>query len=270
MREFQLELLMCFKWCTPALGLWALMGCIKQADSPQITVIGHAAFGLDVPFNPYPANSISALDLLRMVGGEAVELDVQLSADNVLFCYHDTQLDSRTNLAGCIAEKTVHELHNVHYSGYVNQPVSRLDEMNFNGLTTVFLDIRHFNPCTESYIEKTRWLEPLQSFSFAQPHVNLFCVTNWSELAWYLHENGFQVALEVYGIPQILAAANHTPFPVILCKNKDVTAEVIQTVHELGKKVVIFDVRSAAGNKEAMGKIPDMVLTDAVEHALNQ
>lgn len=261
---------MCFKLCILILGVWALMGCAKQTDSPKITVIGHAAFGLDVPFNPYPANSQSALDLLRMVGGEAVELDVQLSADNVLFCYHDSQLDTRTNLAGCIAEKTVQELHNVSYSGYVNQFVSKLNEMNFSGLTTMFLDIRHFNPCSQSYIAKERWLEPLQSFSLAQPQMNLFCVTNWSELAWYLHENGFQVALEVYGMAQILTAANQTPFPVILCKNKDVTAEVIQTVHELGKKVVIFDVRSAAGNKEAMSKHPDMILTDAVEHALNQ
>lgn len=57
-----------------------------------------------------PENTLPAFELAREAGAFEVELDVELSADDVLILFHDASLDLKTNLAGRVREHSAEEL----------------------------------------------------------------------------------------------------------------------------------------------------------------
>lgn len=249
-------------------ALW-LGSCQKSEVVNKAFVVAHAGFGIDVVFNPYPSNSKSALDLLRLTGGKGVELDIQLSKDGQLFCFHDGRLDTRTNFSGCIPEFTAKELASLHYVNYASQPVARLEQMDFSGITALYLDLRHYNFCSESFIDPLSWIAPLTDFVAKHADKTIICMTNWLELATILHNANFEIAYETSTEEQAINSAENTPFKGVVYKNKVATQPGIDKIRKMEKKVIIFDVRSASGNTAALKKQPDVLITDAVEHALN-
>jgi len=94
---------------------FALISCydfdaseIENLNDGEVLKIGHAGLGFHrwYPFNPLPSNSFkSVLSALEDFNSDGVEVDVQLSADNVFVLYHDRELNTKTNLKGCIAQK---------------------------------------------------------------------------------------------------------------------------------------------------------------------
>lgn len=68
-------------------------------------VVGHGAGGADGAF---PMNTTAAMARAVEAGIDGVELDVQLSADDELVCYHDERLESLTNCSGLVREVAWH------------------------------------------------------------------------------------------------------------------------------------------------------------------
>ena len=58
-----------------------------------------------------PENSVAAVDHCKVIGADAVEMDVRESRDGVLVVMHDDTVDRTTNGTGLVADKTVAELH---------------------------------------------------------------------------------------------------------------------------------------------------------------
>jgi glycerophosphoryl diester phosphodiesterase len=261
---------MCFRGLYVWFCLILLCSCKKQELEFKPLIVGHAGFGLDIHYNPYPSNSQSAIDLLKLHGGNAVELDIQLSQDGYLYCFHDARLDTRTNTSGCVPELTNETLENVNYSGFINQSIQLLNELNLSGIQTVILDLRHYNVCADEMISPILFVAPLDSFHAKNPDKEIICLTNWIELGNTLLAYQFEVAIETTDEQTAIFLAEHTSVYWFSYKNKFATKEGIASIRALGKKVIIFDVRSAEGNHEAMNKLPDVLISDAVEHALNQ
>ena len=63
----------------------------------RLSVIAHRGFASHFPENTMPAfsNAIGA-------GADAIEMDVQVSSDGVLFCIHDTTVDRTTESTGTV------------------------------------------------------------------------------------------------------------------------------------------------------------------------
>ena len=57
-----------------------------------------------------PENTIAAFDIGMSTGADGLELDVHLSADNVVVVHHDKALDRTTNATGPVAARTADEL----------------------------------------------------------------------------------------------------------------------------------------------------------------
>jgi glycerophosphoryl diester phosphodiesterase len=57
-----------------------------------------------------PENTIAAFDIGMSTGADGLELDVHLSADNVVVVHHDKTLDRTTDASGPVAARTVDEL----------------------------------------------------------------------------------------------------------------------------------------------------------------
>ena len=61
----------------------------------------------------YPQNTLKGYILAYEMGAKAIEIDVNISADNQLVMFHDSTLDALTNGTGKITEKTLAELQNI-------------------------------------------------------------------------------------------------------------------------------------------------------------
>ncbi|MEX2081330.1 MAG: glycerophosphodiester phosphodiesterase family protein, partial [Dehalococcoidia bacterium] len=68
-------------------------------------VIGHAAAAGEAP-----ANTLAGVRSCLDAGAEAMEIDVQLSADGVPVLMHDNTVDRTTNLKGAVSSLTAAEL----------------------------------------------------------------------------------------------------------------------------------------------------------------
>lgn len=72
--------------------------------------VGHRGTGLSDAANPYPENTIPALQAGAQEGATMVEIDVRLSADGVPVIMHDAIVDNTTDGMGCVTALTLDEL----------------------------------------------------------------------------------------------------------------------------------------------------------------
>ncbi|MGE5596703.1 MAG: glycerophosphodiester phosphodiesterase [Hyphomicrobiales bacterium] len=88
----------------------------------QPLVIGHAAAAGEAP-----ANTLAGVRAALDAGAEAMEIDVQLSADRVPVLMHDTTVDRTTNLSGAVRELSLAELQAADAGG--GEPVPTLAQV---------------------------------------------------------------------------------------------------------------------------------------------
>ncbi|WP_086932940.1 glycerophosphodiester phosphodiesterase family protein [Agarilytica rhodophyticola] len=111
------------------------------------TVVGHRGFP-----QQYPENSLIGLVAAAEAGAHAVELDVQISQDNIAMVFHDDTLDRVSGEKGYIWDYTAEQLHTIscHEPQRFNQqyhstPISTLEEVSkalANYSVKVFVEIK--------------------------------------------------------------------------------------------------------------------------------
>ena len=89
---------------------------------PYVLVIGHAC-----AVGEAPANTLAGVRACLDCSAEAMEIDVQLSADGVPVLMHDDTVDRTTNLTGPVREKTLAELQAADAGD--GEPVPTLDQV---------------------------------------------------------------------------------------------------------------------------------------------
>ncbi|OFZ83461.1 MAG: hypothetical protein A2583_04505 [Bdellovibrionales bacterium RIFOXYD1_FULL_53_11] len=77
-------------------------------QAQAVAVIGHRGMGRDNP--DIPENSIEGLTAALRGGADAVEFDVQLTADYEVVLLHDQTVGRATNGAGCVSKKRFADL----------------------------------------------------------------------------------------------------------------------------------------------------------------
>lgn len=83
---------------------------------PKPVIIAHRGASAHAP-----ENTLSAFNLARNLGAQAIELDVQLSLDQIVVVYHDTAVDRTTNSTGKIRDLPLSDLQNMN-AGYIYGP----------------------------------------------------------------------------------------------------------------------------------------------------
>ena len=82
----------------------SLISCQKDYTidnlNDRIIILGHGGMGISIA--QYPMNSYEGVQRAIGLGADGVELDIQLTKDSVLVCFHDLYLEQSTNLYGQI------------------------------------------------------------------------------------------------------------------------------------------------------------------------
>jgi glycerophosphoryl diester phosphodiesterase len=226
--------------------------------SPRPQVFAHRG-GCDLG----PENTIAAFDIGMSTGADGLELDVHLSADNVLVVHHDRTLDRTTDATGPVAARTADELARVD-AGYrfarggdfpfrgrgIGVPTLREVLARYRGVPTI-IEIKVDTPamgrtvaeeirragaidsaCVAGYglasATAARAELPGVAASAAQPEVRLAVYRSW--LRWPVRRAAYQT----YQVPERAEAT------------RIVSRRFIRDAHAAGLKVQVWTVDEEA------------------------
>lgn len=132
------------KACSLVLVLVACNSAPQPARQGAV-VVGHGAGGAD---GPYPMNTKEAVQAAMKAGINGIELDVQLSADGILVCYHDEQLETLTGCKGLVnGQYWIPDLERCTYrtaDGHHTLMALETATNNMDSTATVILDCKLF------------------------------------------------------------------------------------------------------------------------------
>lgn len=269
-----------------SIGALLISSCQKPAavtnrSNNRVAVVGHSGNGLAGLNNDLPANSwAGVIRALEVHNADGVELDIKLSADSVLFMYHDRELDEQSSCSGCTYhhqsadlaqcafKPVLTALEEKHYITPVENVLKRYQA--FAKKPIIFFDLHADIGCGISE-EGRKWyysatlyainalLSKYDAYDYAMVQANSF--------EWMLEAREKYPEIKVFldtdiDADNIVQAADNG-FYGIASKNQEITKEEVTFARAKGLRVQLY---GAAGNgfTDAISKSPDYILTDNI------
>jgi len=245
------------------------MSCKKHDSFSGIEVVGHAGAGLHLERIPFPGNTKQSLDFAANLGARHVEVDLQLSSDNHWILFHDDFLNGRTNLSQCIRSYTMNELVSAKYIGFHNCYLQSLLETDFSQFDHVFLDLRHYDACSDFAILDTSGMhQDILSTVNRFPNQQFVVLSRRPQVLDFFRGYGLEVCHEVQNYLDIQNSVQLYSFDFFALRNSAIDKDEVSSAQYNGWRVLLYDVKSHSGNRNAMKKNPNFVMTDAIVSAL--
>ena len=271
-----------FKTIYPALLLLLFsLSCRKEKNNAidnlndgKISIYGHAGAGFVSPTNPVRENTLASIKkAIELYGADGVEVDVQMSHDGVFYLYHDGSLNNNTNFQGRINEYSSAELQDCKYNN------------SNENLTTLEACLQF---CSSKNVKPKIWLDTYldawddKSFSYTS-FCNDFVIHLDSLLKKYDAQDWVDVestdisfldlVKSVDGGLSLFIDGPITSYMDIAVSHglKGIVAsctytrkEEVESAHEKGIFIVLFDVRQRLEANDAIKLCPDAVQTDDI------
>ena len=261
-------------YCTLLFSCEEFTFTIENLNNDEIQVLGHGGMGIH---SLLPMNSLSSVINCIEKGAVGTELDVQLSKDGYLVAFHDNDLSESTNSCGLINSYTWEELKEVRYTDYSigsNYPLLLVTDIleglesyedlifsfdcklypeseELEDYTKVFSDAIIYlvdSLKLDCYIESQEEVF-LQDIKTKRPFYKLlYCPTSF--------DSGYAISIEneFYGMS---ISTDH------------ITETELESAHDNGLWVTLWNVRTRVRNKEAILKNPDCIQADKLDDLLN-
>jgi glycerophosphoryl diester phosphodiesterase len=180
------------------------VSCSKKKDFDQISVVGHAATGLEILNSVYHDNSKEAVEFaLSIEGCDGIEIDIQLSKDGTLWLFHDDHLDEETNGIGCLNDLTDGELAILEYNTIHKEKLTRLRDIDFSLLKgkELFLDLRHFAACSVAFVDVNKVLLELNTIGLQNTSdFSVHCILAYDQWIIPFVSAGYKVDYSIYNL----------------------------------------------------------------------
>lgn len=256
---------MCCRLC---LLILIVASCNKKEEYSAVAIFGHGGNGVEISNSIYHDNSKESIDLvLAQNGCDGVEIDVQLSKDGTAWLFHTPKLEDETNGNGCINSLTDAEISGLKYKSTHKEKLVRLVDAEFYS-KGIYLDLKQLNYCTNTYVNLSELISQIKILETKNPNSKIFVSTvleDW--ITPFLDEN-FAVYFETTTISDAKTINSKYAIEGFIFKNQHINKDEVSVLKGLGKKVVIFEVRSPKGIRSALKKFPDMIQSDDVKAAL--
>lgn len=243
-----------------------LFACEKKEDFSDVKIIAHAASGLENQNSIFHDNSNEAVQMaLETVGCDGVELDVQLSASNHLWFFHDQTLENETNAKGCIASKLDTDLQTVEYKSLKKEKLLSLQNLpvNYFDKQVLMLDVRNYDLCSEQNVDEMLFIDEIADFTaFYDGQIEVIILLSNPEWLEKFKELPFKVYYSGGDFEDVGNKLNEYDFDGVVIKNEYISKDQVLDMQAAGKKVIIFEVRSPKGINSALKKHPNYLVTD--------
>lgn len=242
----------------------------------SIMSVVHGGGGFETYRNTIPPNTIAGAERSFAQGADAVELDVQLSADGRLVVFHDPDLLVMTDCEGCVGAMDWPELAVCRYETR-NGPLDGdhglclLDSAYARLVAprpyrTLFVNVKHDSPCADNSADGLR--------RFATALHDLLSRTGFAQVTFI--ESAKEDFLQQYqtlsptanliyddeDFERGIGVVQRNGFKGLAISNGRVTESQVRKAHEAGIWLGIWDVKVMAGAKAAVAKGPDFIMTD--------
>lgn len=254
-------------------SLLLFSSCRKKQSFSHIEILGHGGNGLEIVNGLYHDNSFESIELALLTDGcDGVELDVRLSADGTLWLYHDNELENATNGEGCVGTSTDEYLASLKYSSVDRESLIRLGDIPKNYLANkkVYIDARNSISCTGSNADLNTFVNALVAFRDACDASTEIIVETRDDL-WEVAvtAEGFTTIKFITDFVQYQDVITNLPtVDIIVATNETISKENVTEIHNDGREVIIFGMRSAKSTRNAYEKNPDAILADNLRTAI--
>ncbi|AEA45257.1 glycerophosphodiester phosphodiesterase [Fluviicola taffensis] len=263
---------MCFKGMFTFIFLLLFSTACRKSENrfPDTKIGGHACAGLSVSNNNYHDNSLEAYKYARSFEGvEVIEVDVQLSKNGTLWLFHDRELSDQSSGTGAVAQVEDSYLSTLKYRSLEKEKLIRLEDLpaDLKGLT-LQLDLKESDGTTSGFIDSTTLLQALIQAQSYFSNGNLEIISNSGRFVPTMKSLGFTVYLDAINAAYFFNHPMNTYADGASFRNSEITDSDVNSIKFAGKKVIIYDVRSATGIVSAFEKKPTVLLTDDIKATL--
>jgi len=254
---------------------------IKNLSDGEITVIGHGGAGFlswIYPFNPLPHNSLASVQKALRQGAQGIEVDVQISRDNVLILYHDGILQSKTTGQGCIPELPAEQVLNLPYDVgfpydlFQNELVISLSRLidnllNLNEFPMLYLDLKTYNECNSRHIINRfdsyayQIIRLLKNKNVLSERVIVLSnqVALLKKIRDFSDDGKLKLMYDAAEMKEGIAIAAQNQFYGVVINKDNLTINHSKKAHQQGLLVVAHGGKSHFGIRQAILKNPDVI-----------
>ncbi|MEX1002188.1 MAG: glycerophosphodiester phosphodiesterase family protein [Crocinitomicaceae bacterium] len=262
------------KWLQLSGLMMVLFACKKEFPELTTEVYGHAGESLFTSRSKYPPNTLESIDYaINELGADGVEVDVQMTADNVLVLFHDLELDEQTKTAGCINDKLYNEVKEIKvYNSDIKIPLLKeaLD-LALNVNRKIMLDVKHYNSCEEKKMDYTDFNAALQLLFSDIPDakkelitVNCRDIQLLTAVTDTIVKKSFESDDYDTAIPLILSHK----LEMLCTKLNSITTEARDQLKSNGIDLALYNLRTRSEVNRALEFAPEFVISDNIKYTL--
>lgn len=255
--------------------LVSFFSCKKEYPNLNTKVIGHAGESVIKSRSKYPPDTYESVERALELGAHGVEVDVQLTADQVLVAYHDLRLEDNSDGNGCINDLTYTEVKEISVYGS-DEKIDRLEDIFQLVLgqgKELMLDVKHYNECAGQTIDYNLFDQALGDLllNYSEAEKNKLIINSSDfDLLNTISDTSVRLSFEYddpdYGL-NIVSAYDYDMLTTKLSKMNSTITELLQ---DQGKQLSIFNVKTRAEVKQALQFGPDFVISDNICYTLKE
>ncbi len=252
---------------------WALVltlfatGCtVAPRTAPHGTrTVGHGGMG---PDHVLPMNTVGAVRACLTGGRNGVEVDVQMTSDGILVCYHAQDLSELTNCTGLVNARTWAEIQTCAYSeDPARSLIVPLDSVLFmhgrSGREVLILDCKLFaHGDWQTYLDRFAMALSFNKTHFGSiPELNVECQV--TEFLDRVKPSSLDKRIFLYATePESgSATAMDKGYDGITISNNLITAAQVDRAQNAGLQVALFGI-NADDEHAAFAKGADLLQLD--------
>jgi glycerophosphoryl diester phosphodiesterase len=241
----------------------------------KILTIVHGCGGFETYRNTMPPNTVAAAERSLGEGADAIEMDVQLSADGQLVVFHDGTLDKKTTCMGCIGDQSWPQLQGCRYKTRNHSldgiyPLPLLDTMLAAAALAdddalIFLNTKHDSPCDAGAAGHPAFCELLVQCIRRHALADRVVIESMDagflrtmratapDLKLLFDDEDFERGMQVVRTDHLLGLA---------ISNGQVTEAQVRQAHAEGYWLGIWGVKVSNDTRRAVQKGPEFIMTD--------
>lgn len=245
-----------------------IVSCKKNDAGLRTQLIGHAGSGMSQWNGMYAPNSLESIQYaLRFDKCSGVEIDVRISLDTTFWLFHDDNLSHSTTQTGCVANMHDQELQEVRLKTIHQEKLTTLNQvLTLNSSKEIIIDLKQYNTCTNTVVDFNFIKKGFQKLNIQGQNVKI--KMNSASIYPFLKDLNIPLILEVESVQEATTLFNQLSIDGFMFNVSKITKSEIETLHQLGYKVYLYEVRSGIRLKKERLKNPDYILVDDLVNSI--